>query len=434
MEVFSNFSSKYTSTASSASKVNSGSVVSNPSVQRDVRIQSGLQSETGENGLTKALIGLAVIGVGIAGVAIYMKKKKKLPVDAGDLKNISQNVADTTSDIQKNVKKFFDSSGDEIAEKVSLEKGKALLADGSGFSGVLKTVNGNGQEISIGYKDGFITESIIDGKLYKKFKNLRSEVIGNNTINYNRAQGVSIETFGKDGLIEKEISHLYDKNGSISRVYEKAADDYGKAIDFADGKVVARTEFGMDGVKNAKIFDKDGNVIKTITNKPMSSEYCVTDILPDGSKKERTGYLEYSRVTTPATQYDKKIHISDIVNYDPNGNIGDTIRISGDGANPEYRAELIKADHSVFSISIPKKQVLKDGDIYLPKFDFIPSDGESPCVAVINADGKNVARATFEQLEFLQKQALELMAKTKSEGIDFPYERVEKYLSQIFNA
>lgn len=165
------------------------------------------QEKTESNGLTKALMGLAVLGAGIAGAAIYMKTKKKPPVDPDDLGNI-----------QKNIKKFFSDSGDEITGKVNLKGGKALLEDGSGFSGTLKTVNKKGNEISIGYKDGFMTHSSIDGKEFKRFENLESRpnVLGNPVIKYSRDEGVLIKKFDEYGNIQEEISHVYDKNGRVS--------------------------------------------------------------------------------------------------------------------------------------------------------------------------------------------------------------------------
>lgn len=73
-------------------------------VQQNIQQSSDLHSEKESNPLTKALAGLAVLGAGVAGVAIYMKIKKKAPLDTGDLKNIFQTAADAVDDIQKNAK------------------------------------------------------------------------------------------------------------------------------------------------------------------------------------------------------------------------------------------------------------------------------------------------------------------------------------------
>ncbi|HIQ89401.1 TPA: hypothetical protein IAA68_06230, partial [Candidatus Galligastranaerophilus faecipullorum] len=198
MEAFSKVQSGYNY---APNVLKTDNTVSNPTVRQSTQISPDSQEKTESNGLTKALMGLAVLGAGIAGVAIYMKTKKKPPVDPGDLKNISQGAADTASDIQKNIKKFFSDSGDEITGKVNLKGGKALLEDGSGFSGTLKTVNKKGNEISIGYKDGFMTHSSIDGKEFKRFENLESRpnVLGNPVIKYRRDEGVLIKKFDEYG-------------------------------------------------------------------------------------------------------------------------------------------------------------------------------------------------------------------------------------------
>lgn len=432
MEAFSKVQSGYNY---APNVLKTDNTVSNPTVRQSTQISPDSQEKTESNGLTKALMGLAVLGAGIAGVAIYMKTKKKPPVDPGDLKNISQGAADTASDIQKNIKKFFSDSGDEITGKVNLKGGKALLEDGSGFSGTLKTVNKKGNEISIGYKDGFMTHSSIDGKEFKRFENLESRpnVLGNPVIKYRRDEGVLIKKFDEYGNIQEEISHVYDKNGRVSRVYKNHANEWGTAVDFADGKVIAKTEFGKEGIKKAEIFDKDGRVVKEIKGNPSAGTHSAVDILPDGSKKERIGYLEYDRVATPAAQYDSKMRPIGVINYDSNGKMGNALELFDDGGR--HTLQFTYADDSIYSIIIPKKKKLEEGDILLPRFDFIPSDTDNAYHARINASGKNTHPGRFsdEQLISLQKHAREVIGRAKAEGIDFPYERAEEYLSKIFD-
>ena len=395
-------------------------------------VSSDDSEKKNDNKLKLALIGLGVLALGAAGAAIYIKTKKKLPTTgASDSKNVSEQV----SDIQKNIKKFLNSAGESV-DNVKLQKGKAVLDDGSGFSGILETVNGKGQEIVIKYQDGFMAESTINGKLFKKFENLQSKpsISGANKINYSRAQGVTIKTFVENGNLEKEVSHLYDKNGKISRSYSEVVGEWPSAIDFKDGKIVAKTAFGPDGVELAEVFDKDGNVIKKIKNNSSFGEYSVVDILPDGSKKERKGYLKYDRVATPAMQYDDKMRVDKVTSCDSKGKIKESVSSFCKGESNEMQINY--ADGSILTVSIPKKLEIKNGDTILPRFDYLgPEGSNSDCYAMIDSLGKNVAiyKYSQEDLESLSRQVKKLEAKAKEEGIDFPYERMEKYLAQIFN-
>ena len=197
--------------------------------------------------------------------------------------------------------------------------------------------------------------------------------------------------------------------------------------------MIAKTEFGKEGIKKAEIFDKDGRVVKEIKGNPSADTHSAVDILPDGSKKERIGYLEYDRVATPAAQYDSKMRPIGVINYDSNGKMGNVLELFDD--NGYHTLEFTYADDSICSVLIPKKKKLEEGDILLPRFDFIPPDADNAYLARINASGKNTHPGRFsdEQLISLQKHAREVIERAKAEGIDFPYERAEEYLSKILD-
>lgn len=394
-------------------------------------VSSDDSEKKNDNKLKLALIGLGVLALGAAGAAIYIKTKKKLPTTgASDLKNVSEQV----SDIQKNIKKFLNSAGESV-DNVKLQKGKAVLDDGSGFSGILETVNGKGQEIVIKYQDGFMAESTINGKLFKKFENLQSKpsISGANKINYSRAQGVTIKTFVENGNLEKEVSHLYDKNGKISRSYSEVVGEWPSAIDFKDGKIVAKTAFGRDGIF-AEVFDKDGNVVKKIKPAP-SSQHSVVDVLSDGSKKERIGYLKYNGVATPATQYDDKMSVKQVISYDSKGKMKESLSLFDSGASDDLQINY--ADGSMLSVTIPKNLKFKNSDTgtVRPAVSYFGPNDINARHATIDYSGKSKTDNIHSQkdLETLFQQVKKLEAKAKEEGLDFPYEGMEKYLAQIFN-
>lgn len=229
-----------------------------------------------ENKLKAALAGLAVIGAGAVGIAIYMKTRKNSALD----------------DFQKGVKKFFDNAGKSV-EDVKLNGGKALTSEGSGFSGVLKTANAKGQKIELKYQNGFITESIVDGKLYKKYESPSdiNKYFRDEAKKFTRNEATLISKYDENGEIVEDVCHFYDKNAKVSRSVKRESFDgtmyFMEASDFVDGRIAAKTKLsGSDyyapEITEAKIFDKDGKVVREY----QESRYC-TDYYPDGGRKVR---------------------------------------------------------------------------------------------------------------------------------------------------
>ena len=432
MDAFSNFNSKYIGALNPSNNTKTDYAVSSPIKQQSEQETLKSQMQTDSNSLTKALAGLAVIGAGVVGAAIYFKTRKKLPTDALDAKNISSQATQTVSDFQKGVKKFFNSSGDCV-ENVKLQKGKALLEDGSGFSGVLKTANNKGQEILIEYKDGYMSKSKINGvtnKTYEAIECLSSE--GVDKIIIPRDKGVFVTKFDKYENIKTQSAHIFDDNGNLSRSYSRHNGSWAVASDFKDGKIVAKTEFGSNNIKQADVFDKDGNVVKMVKNEQFSdSKHSVIDILPDGSKKERIGMFDYDRITTPANEYGNKIRPDVVRNYSKDDKLINTLLLNNSNNGKEL--QFIQDDGTICVIIMPKGKI---DNTNLVKFEYLLPDNTSYSAA-INDSGKNIATGsktmTKQDLEFIQKKASEVLSKAKTEGMDFPYDKAEEYLSKIFN-
>lgn len=432
MEVFSNFNSKYIGALNPSNNTKTDYAVSSPIKQQSEQETLKSQSQTDSNGLTKALAGLAVIGAGVVGAAIYFKTRKKLPTDALDAKNISSQATQTVSDFQKGVKKFFNASGDCV-DNVKLQKGKALLEDGSGFSGVLKTANNKGQEILIEYKDGYMSKSAINGvtnKTYEAIESLSNEGVNKTIIP--RDKGVFVTQFDEYKNIKTQSAHIFDDNGNLSRSYSRHDGSWAVATDFKDGKIAAKTEFGSNNIKQADVFDKNGNVVKMVKNEQFSdSKHSVTDILPDGSKKERVGMFDYDRITTPANEYGNKIRPDVVRNYSKDDKLINTLLLNNSNNGKEL--QFIQDDGTICVIIMPKGKI---DNTNLVKFEYLLPDNTSYSAA-INDSGKNIAinakTSTKQELEFIQKKASEVLSKAKTEGMDFPYDKAEEYLSKIFN-
>lgn len=82
-----------------------------------------------------SMLGLAVLGA--AGIAIHQRSKAKK--------------------VLTNALEAFKENGNKF------EKGKAVLADGTGYTGILTKVNKNGDKIAIEYKDGVLIKSVKNG-------------------------------------------------------------------------------------------------------------------------------------------------------------------------------------------------------------------------------------------------------------------------------
>jgi len=270
MDAFSKLTSGY-SAASGLKKTDSVSDA-RPSSMPDTAAET--DTKNNEKKLKAALAGLAVIGAGAIGAAVYVKTRKKSPA---------------LDDFQKGVKKFFNSAGNP-AEGVSLKGGKAITSEGSGFSGALKTANAKGQKIELKYQDGFITESIVDGKLYKKYENPSDfKYFLDETKKFTRNEATLISKYNENGEIIEDVCHFYDKNAKVSRSVKRKLFErrlhFEEATDFVDGKIAAKTKLHGDDfpiIDEAKIFDKNGKVVRVFEG----GKYC-TDYYPDGSKKVR---------------------------------------------------------------------------------------------------------------------------------------------------
>lgn len=208
--------------------------------------------------------------------------------------------------LQEGIKNFIDSNGNKI-EGIKLEKGKAIASDSSMFSGIMETITKSGKKVSIEYQDGFMTQSKINGKLFKKFENLTIPAQDGKTIQtLSRNQGTRIIKYDNDGNFNGMFEHLYHDNGKIKRaVSETKATDF-----FENGKIQAQEirnmwkEPNKDGfipqtlddytrTDSAKLFNQEGKLTDEIITGIGSDNRKIIKHLPDGSRVElsKVGYV-----------------------------------------------------------------------------------------------------------------------------------------------
>ena len=192
----------------------------------------------------------ATVGIAaLAGAIIYKVRSGR-----------NSNLVDDGQKIVEQAKHFFNKDN-QLIEGVTLQNGKAINRDGSMFSGILNTINKKGEKITIQYQDGFMTSSTKDGKLLKRFENIKGMT---------REQGALIIQLDDEGL-EKTHTFLTTYNNGKAKRISKGSIPAGRefahitAIEFSpNGKIVARAEYNYLTLEHAQIYDESGNLIREI--------------------------------------------------------------------------------------------------------------------------------------------------------------------------
>ena len=192
----------------------------------------------------KAAAGIGVLGAaaGIIYLAVSGKGKKALDAvkkyfnkNADNAKEVKE-VAEDTLEKQKPTRIFQQGVGEnkKIVENVKLENGRAVLEDGSGFTGVMKTVNKKGDCVAIQYDQGDMYRSFVDGSIFKEYDttyNLKEIVVDGQTKAVPVKDYTRIDTF-KDNIPMRRAIHYYE-DGKLVQSGKKTLfhyDENGKFI------------------------------------------------------------------------------------------------------------------------------------------------------------------------------------------------------------
>ena len=256
--------------------------------------------------------------------------------------------------IVENIKQFLNKDN-QLVEGVTLNKGRAINADNTMFSGIMNTVNKKGEQITLEYQEGFIVSSKRNGKLFKKFENIA---------NLTREEGVQITQYDKGTMKFRTLITNYD-NGQVKRIYRdvnptKNWQTLGQttAIEFTpSGKVAAKAEYNsMGALQKAQIFDEDGRVIREIgmASKLDSSirhhdnSYIEKEYRTDGTLKvRRHAFDQYypventDDIRTRMLSENKLHRPKKVEYYDANGNLVQGVRII---PGREQKIEVLRKD------------------------------------------------------------------------------------------
>ena len=231
---------------------------------------------------------------------------------------------------------------------------------------------------------------------------------------------------------------FYDcETGKLSRIFCKSengcASDWGKATDFLNGKVQAKTEFGPYGLLKAEIFDADGNVVKTIQASKQNSTGGFWDIITkdDSGSKIVTarGSLENHRQTRAV---DLKHSSPTNIYYTKDGTNLATTELAS-GHTYDFRG---KYGGQITMAIDPKSMTTKNGGskpASVLTFDEWGADNIKPLntVSFVNGNIENssitgIKPAFVDQinkmLEMLQKEGIQL---------DMPLDEIQKAVKKI---
>lgn len=181
-----------------------------------------------------ALSGLAVLG--LATVAVIKK---------GGVKKMSD------------VKKISEISVDKFKSTGSFQKGKAILADGNGFSGTLTHVDRKGNKFAMEYIDGVLQES-------KKYSDDVFESVKEYT--YNEKGLSSVKKLAQDHLDNFET--VFTRNSDGSKLINRTITNGGKNVKIsqnASNKLESIVEESYGSLQE-RIFE-DGKVIERYKSK-----------------------------------------------------------------------------------------------------------------------------------------------------------------------
>ncbi len=168
----------------------------------------------------KAAAGIGVLGAaaGIIYLAVSGKGKKALDAVKKYFSKNADNakeVVEDTFETSKNNKIFEQGLGQnkKIVENVKLENGRAVREDGSGFTGVMTTVNKRGDDILIQYNHGDMYRSIVNDSVLKEYKTtykLKEIAVDGQTKTVPVKESTRIDVFRNSNPVRSTINYYED--------------------------------------------------------------------------------------------------------------------------------------------------------------------------------------------------------------------------------
>lgn len=385
--------------------------------------------------ISKTLAALAVLGVaGVAGALVFRNKNAKGVKDV--VSEISQSLGDVTQNLDdvekaanaaadeaknkgsKIVKKIFLNSGEEVKGAI-LDKGVVKMPGGSLFNGFVDTVNQKGDKVLLTYKIGYLSESFINGELFKKYSNIKSmpTEVGAKVVEYPRSFGAKVFQMQGDNIEKMYINYANPVYDDALRVIKMDSDGTISATDVKEGMIVAKSK--IDGLyPEVQIFNKNGEVVRTIDKEGNYTVF--NNFFTDGSRTVTGGRLDFDIVSDYADFY--RMRNANFVRY---YNKGETV--------PNRVIEITKKGLDTVVNEVQNQNgVTKTFEMQIPAKGF---SEKSPLCITLKSNGQAYAQAKIVQKDGkyvdLSDTPKEIMREIKSKMADLRTESRTKRLQFV---
>ena len=385
--------------------------------------------------ISKTLAALAVLGVaGVAGALVLRNKNAKGVKDVVSeinqgMGDVTQNLDDVTKaaltslDEAKNksskiVKRFFLNNGEEVKDAI-LDKGVVKMSDGSLFEGFVDTVNQKGDKVLLTYKNGYPSESFVNGELFKKYSNIKSmpTEVGAKVVEYPRSFGAKVFKMQGDNIEKMYVNYTNPVYDDALRVIKMDSDGTISATDVKEGMIVAKSK--IDGLyPEVQIFNNNGEVVRTVGKEGNYTVF--NDFFPDGSKTMRGGRLDFDIVSDYADFY--QMRNANFIRY---YNKGETV--------PNRVIEITKKGLDTVVNEVQNQNgITKTFEMQIPAKGF---SEKSPLCITLKSNGQAYAQAKIVQKDGkyvdLSDTPKEIMREIKSKMADLRTESRTKRLQFV---
>ncbi|MBQ3640934.1 hypothetical protein II906_03285 [bacterium] len=197
--------------------------------------------------------------------------------------------------------KFIDSATNKAVEDVTIKNGHASNIDGSDFNGTMQCRNKKGEKVSIEYKDGAMSEAIVEGRVKKSYKygTKHDDSYKSNWESWGKPEiplhWERIKTYDKHNNVIGYTYNVY-KNGKLKSTNNAFEGGIGF---YEDGKVKQKwLNIGNPIMRSLEGFayinyDRNGNV--DYISLPFGPRDLVTEPNKETTKKYEAAFAEFKK-------------------------------------------------------------------------------------------------------------------------------------------
>ena len=333
---------------------------------------------------------------------------------------------------QKGKKSFIDSSN-SLLDNVTLKNGRAICKDGNGFSGFLKTVTNSGKKVAIKFKNGEMTSSTIDDKLYKTYSKIDlNKNNGTHSGLFKYSKEIK-EYISKTGI--KKYNDIYDEKGNLVRHIAYDTNGDMSAMDFIKGKIASFGRSSSDKGVYAEIYNQKGKITKTIKSEFTDNTGGFIVISKKGkSQTVKRGYTSFNasnpfyefKIDNPTSVSEYKNGVKRSSIWQNKTNLGEIVYVNESNQGSVLTSKNNKTGNSIFSFASEirgiKRKVVMD------------KNGTVTICGIKDSESKqNIVQTLINRLETTIKMAKENDFQYSYEGLDTFLNELKANLSKLEN-